>query len=164
LKEPCEAAMLDVGDEAPDFSLPDQDGRTVTLESLLAAGDLVLYFYPADFTPVCTREACAFRDRHEPLRQIGVNLVGVSPQSAGSHRRFRQAHDLPFALLCDEDKQVIRAFGVDGPLGFGVRRATFHVGSDRWIKGRALADVFLSSHVELIERVLGRVSRAPDRA
>jgi len=147
--------MLNVGDHAPDFSLTDQDGETVTLASLLAAGDLVLYFYPADFTPVCTREACVFRDRHAALADRGVRVVGVSPQSATSHQRFRDAYALPFQLLCDEKKSLIRAFGVDGPLGFGVRRATFLIGRDGRIRNRAVADIFLGDHQALIDAALG---------
>src|SRR5512139_2062489 len=148
--------MLNAGDIAPDFSLPDQDGNTVTLTGLVADGDVVLYFYPADFTPVCTREACEFRDRHASLRNVGVRIIGVSPQSAKSHQKFRDAYALPFPLLCDEHKTVIKAFGVDGPLGFGVRRATFHIGRDKRIVKRALADVFLGNHIELIEQLLAR--------
>jgi len=146
--------MLKVGETAPDFSLPDQDGVIVTLTSLLAEGDLVLYFYPADFTPICTREACEFRDHHTALRGIGTQVIGISPQSSASHQRFRTANALPFPLLCDGDKTVIRAYGVDGPLGFGVRRATFHIGRDGRVLNRAVADIFLGDHIELIEQAL----------
>jgi peroxiredoxin Q/BCP len=146
-----ENSMLDVGATAPGFSLPDQDGNVVTLSGLLAEGDLVLYFYPADFTPVCTKEACVFRDRHPALVDAGARVVGVSPQSPGSHRRFREAYALPFTLLSDDKKNVIRAFGVDGPLGFGVRRATFLIGRDGVIRRRALADLFLADHEALLD-------------
>jgi thioredoxin-dependent peroxiredoxin len=148
--------MLKVGEMAPDFSLPDQDGTPVTLAALLAGGDLVLYFYPADFTPVCTREACEFRDHHDALRRIGAQVIGVSPQSVASHQRFRTAYSLPFPLLCDGDKTVIRAYGVDGPLGFGVRRATFHIGRDGRVQNRVVADIFLGDHIELIEKVVAK--------
>jgi peroxiredoxin Q/BCP len=146
--------MLTTGDVAPDFTLTDQDGTPVALSVLLAKGDLVLYFYPADFTPVCTREACEFRDRFDDLTDVGVQIVGISPQSAASHRRFRESFRLPFPLLCDEGKDAIRAFGVDGPLGFGVRRATYLIGSDGVIKNRVVADIFLGSHMDLIRAVI----------
>jgi peroxiredoxin Q/BCP len=146
--------MLNIGDRAPDFTLTDQDGQAVTLAGLLREGDLVLYFYPADFTPVCTREACVFRDHHAALADRGVRVVGVSPQSATSHQRFRETYALPFRLLCDEKKAVIRAFGVDGPLGFGVRRATFLIGRDGTIRNRAVADIFLGDHQALIDAAL----------
>lgn len=146
--------MLKAGDTAPQFALQDQDGNAVVLADLLKGGDLVLYFYPADFTPVCTREACEFRDRFDDLSSVGVQIVGVSPQSAKSHQKFRDAFDLPFPLLCDERKELIKAFGVDGPLGFGVRRATYLIGADGVIKNRAVADIFLGDHVALIRGVI----------
>jgi peroxiredoxin Q/BCP len=124
------------------------------LAGLLAGGDVVLYFYPADFTPVCTREACEFRDRFDDLSSVGVQIVGVSPQSASSHQRFRASFSLPFPLLCDERKVLIKAFGVDGPLGFGVRRATYLIGTDGIIKKRVVADLFLGDHMELIRGVI----------
>ncbi len=121
-------------------------------------GPLVLYFYPADFTPVCTREACAFRDNFDGLASVNVQIVGVSPQSAASHRRFRDTFKLPFPLLCDENKQVIRAFGVDGPLGLGVRRVTYLIGTDAIIRNRVVSDFFVGGHTELIKQV---ISQAP---
>jgi len=146
--------MLDIGEIAPDFDLPNQDGARVTLDELTRDSEVVLYFYPADFTPVCTREACAFRDRHASLEGVGARVVGVSPQSAKSHKRFQEAYQLPFALLSDDDKRVIRAYGVDGFFGLGVRRATFHIGRDKRVKNRVVADIFLGDHLELIQRVV----------
>lgn len=148
--------MLDKGDRAPDFELPDQTGQHVKLGELLNGGPVVLYFYPADFTPVCTREACAFRDRHEDLSQLDVTIVGVSPQSQASHQRFAETYGLPFPLLCDTDKRVIRAYGVDGPLGLGVRRVTYLIERDGTIANRAVSDIFLGSHLALIEAVLSQ--------
>ncbi|NJN51230.1 MAG: peroxiredoxin [Gammaproteobacteria bacterium] len=150
--------MLKAGDCAPAFELPDQDGKAVTLDGLLAQGELILYFYPADFTPVCTREACEFRDRFEDLAAVQVQIVGVSPQSAKSHQQFRSSFSLPFPLLCDEGKTVIDAFGVNGPLGFGVRRATYLIGVDRTIRSRVVADIFLGSHMDLIRQVIAERS------
>jgi len=146
--------MLKVGDTAPDFALEDFDGPQTTLSELLDGESLVVYFYPADFSPVCTREACALRDRHDALREVGVRVLGVSPQGSDSHRRFRESYKLPFALLSDPSRKVIEAFGVNGPLGFGVRRATFLIGPDRTIRTRAVADVFLGSHLELIQAAI----------
>jgi len=146
--------MLRIGDTAPGFSLPDQNGTAVSLDDLLRTGQVILYFYPADFTPVCTREACAFRDRFDDLREVSVPLVGISPQSVASHHRFAQLHDLPFPLLADTDRSLIRAFGVSGPFGFGVRRATFLVDQQRRIVNRAVSDLFLASHLSLVQKVL----------
>lgn len=146
--------MLGVGDRAPDFELKDQFGSLVTLEGSLSAGDLVLYFYPADFTPGCTAEACAFRDSFEDLSQIRVQVVGVSPQDTESHRRFAEAYALPFPLLADPDRMVIQAYGVEGPFGIGVRRVTFLIDRTKTIRNRVVADLFLGKHRDLIAKVL----------
>jgi len=146
--------MLKVGARAPDFELASQAGETVTLDGLLANGELILYFYPADFTPVCTREACAFRDQHEDLSQAGVQIVGVSPQSAGSHERFTSTFDLPFPLLSDRNKKVIRAYGADGPFGIGVRRVTYLIGTDKTIVNVAHAEFSVGSHMDLVKEIL----------
>jgi peroxiredoxin Q/BCP len=144
--------MLEVGTRAPDFSLPDADGTPQSLAGLLSQGSLVLYFYPADFTPGCTKEACDLRDLHGELVRSGLRVVGVSPQSPESHARFREAHSLPFTLLSDERKAVIRAYDVDGPLGFGVRRATYLIGQDATIKDALLADLRIGRHAEFVRK------------
>jgi peroxiredoxin Q/BCP len=144
--------MLKVGDTAPDFSLPDQDGRPQTLDALLAGGPLILFFYPADFSPVCTRQACEFRDGYADLAAAGISVAGVSPNSHASHRRFDDRHKLGYPLLADPDKAVIKAFGIDGPLGIGMRRATFLIGSDRTIQAAVRADFRLGPHRELIRQ------------
>ncbi|MGR8919318.1 MAG: peroxiredoxin [Gammaproteobacteria bacterium] len=146
--------MIDVGDVAPDFELPDQLGNRISLGSLLSRGEVVVYFYPADFTPVCTAEACAFRDVFDDLRGIDVQVVGISPQDESSHQRFAERHALPFPLLVDAGKGVIRAYGVNGPLGFGVRRATFLVGRDGRVRNRVVSDFFVGSHMSLVRELL----------
>jgi peroxiredoxin Q/BCP len=115
---------------------------------------LILYFYPADFTPGCTREACDLRDLHARILAAGLRVVGVSPQSPESHRRFREAHVLPFLLLSDEDKVAIKAYDVDGPLGIGVRRATFLVDGGRRIVDAVLADLMIGRHQAFVERAI----------
>lgn len=146
--------MLETGDLAPDFELPDQDGRKHRLGDLLGGRPLILYFYPADFTPGCTREACDLRDLHTRILSAGLRVVGVSPQSPESHRRFRDEHSLPFMLLSDEDKVAVKAFGVDGPLGIGVRRATFLIDAKRRIVDAVLADLRISRHQEFVQRAI----------
>jgi peroxiredoxin Q/BCP len=146
--------MLKAGDRAPDFTLPDQDGRPTALKDLLADGPLVLYFYPADFTPGCTKEACEIRDMHDDILEAGVRVVGVSPQGGDSHARFRKKYGLQFTLLADEDKVAIKGFGVDGPLGLGVRRATFLIGQDGTIRDTVLADVMVGKHGDFIRRAV----------
>ena len=144
--------MLKNGEPAPDFTLPDQDGRKRRLSELIGGRPLILYFYPADFTPGCTKEACDLRDLHTRILASGLRVVGVSPQSPESHRRFREQHSLPFTLLSDEDKVVIKAFDVDGPLGIGVRRATFLIDGKQRVVDAVLADLRIGRHQEFVER------------
>ena len=146
--------MLKTGDRAPNFTLTDQDGRELSLAQLLEEGPVVLYFYPADFTPGCTKEACTIRDMHDEIAAAGMRVVGVAPQEAASHARFRDKHGLPFTLLADPDKAVIKAYGVDGPLGIGVRRATFLVGADGVIRDAVLADIRIGRHEEFIRAAI----------
>lgn len=146
--------LLSIGDSAPDFEAPDQNGERVRLTALLERGPVIVYFYPADFSPICTAQACAFRDQAESLDEVGCHILGVSPQSASSHRRFASTHSLTFPLLSDTDKTIIRAYGVDGPLGLGVRRATFLIGKDGRIRNRVVSDLFLGSHTAFIRSVL----------
>lgn len=150
--------MLKEGDTAPDFELESGPGERVTLDELLADGPLILYFYPADFTPVCTKEACSIRDMHEDIDAAGFTIVGVSPQSTSSHDRFRERYDLPFRLLYDDGKKVIRQFGVDGMLGFGVRRATFVIDPDKTIRGRVVSELSVGNHTDFIREAIARAS------
>jgi peroxiredoxin Q/BCP len=100
------------GDTAPDFTLPGDDGTQVCLYDLLEQGPVVLFFYPKDNTTVCTAEACAFRDAHEAFAEHGVQVLGVSRDSVGSHERFRGKHGLPYRLISDPDGVAHKAFGV----------------------------------------------------
>jgi peroxiredoxin Q/BCP len=99
--------MLKAGDKAPEFVLENDKGEEISLSDLLKNGPLILYFYPADFTPGCTAEACSIRDIHSDIQSVGLQVAGVSPQDADSHARFREKHDLPFELLCDPDKHDV---------------------------------------------------------
>ena len=146
--------MLDTDDKAPEFTLPDQDGHDISLTALLKDGPAILYFYPADFTPGCTREACSIRDLHRELTRAGITVAGISPQSPESHKRFREKHSLPFTLLADEKKEVIRMFGVNGPLGFWVQRVTYLVDQNRVIKGRVKAHFSIDEHEDFIKRAI----------
>jgi peroxiredoxin Q/BCP len=146
--------MLDVGTKAPEFILNDQDGHETSLSDLLQSGPLILYFYPADFTPGCTKEACSIRDIHNDIQSVGLQVAGVSPQDEDSHRRFRDEHELPFVLLSDTEKVAIKMYDVDGPFGVGVRRATFLISQDRTIKDAMMADVRIGRHQEFIEKAV----------
>ena len=147
-----DATVLAVGDRAPEFSLPDDRGVEVSLSSILHTGSLLLYFYPADFTPGCTREACGIAEYYPALSDQGIRVIGVSPQRPDSHQRFRERYQLPFPLLCDADKTVIRMYDVDGPLGIGVRRATYLIDPARIVRGALLADLRIERHLEFIRQ------------
>jgi len=127
--------MLQDGDLAPDFALPDADGKTVRLSDLPAAYKVV-YFYPKDATSGCTKEAQAFSDLKDAFDSAGANVVGISPDSVKSHAKFRDKYGLRVTLLSDEDKVAIEAFGVwvekklYGRAYMGVERATFLIGPD----------------------------------
>lgn len=129
------AVTLAAGDPAPPFALPDQDGAEHRLEDY-AGRILVLYFYPRDFTPGCTAEACSFRDAHAEIAVAGAAVLGVSTDDAASHRRFREEHGLPFPLLADAGAEVASRYGawgertLYGRTSVGMTRATFVVGPD----------------------------------
>ena len=146
--------MLANGQKAPEFELADQDGRKLTLKALLKDGPLILYFYPADFTPGCTKEACSFRDLHQDLLKAKLRVVGVSPQDVDSHRRFADKHGLNFPLLADLDKKAVKAYDLDGPLGFGVRRGTYLIGTDGRIQDSILADLRIGSHEAFVKKAI----------
>ena len=146
--------MLPIGSRAPEFTLPDHNEQSVSLSTLLRHGPVILYFYPADFTPGCTREACNIRDLHAELLQAGLDVAGISPQSPDSHRRFREKYSLPFTLLADVDKFVIRMYDVQGPFGFGVRRATYLIDQARYIRSAVLADFRIAEHAEFVKRAV----------
>ena len=152
--------MLAVGARAPEFTLPDQDERDTSLTSLLNRGSLVLFFYPADFTPGCTKEVCLVRDLHTEILQRGLNVAGISPQGPASHREFRAKYGLPFTLLSDEAKAVVRMYDVNGPLGFGVRRATYLIDQARNVRDAVLADFRIGLHEDFIRKAMALSSGA----
>ena len=122
--------MLEIGMKAPDFTLTDKDGNTVCLSEFLGK-KVVLYFYPKDNTPGCTRQACAFAAAYEGFKSRDVVVIGISKDSAASHQKFAQKHELPFILLSDPELQAIQAYGVwqekklYGKVSMGVVRTTF---------------------------------------
>jgi peroxiredoxin Q/BCP len=146
--------MLEPEQKAPEFTLPDQDGHDISLTSLLKDGPAILYFYPADFTPGCTREACSIRDLHREIARAGLTVAGISPQSPDSHKRFREKYNLPFTLLSDETREVIKMFGVSGLLGVWVQRVTYLIDQDRIVKGRVKAHFSISEHENFIKTAI----------
>ena len=122
--------MLEVGTKAPGFTLPDAEGNLVSLADF-AGKRVVLYFYPRDNTPGCTRQACAFAGAFEEFKQIDAVVIGISKDSVASHQKFAEKHGLPFILLSDQELSVIQAYGVwqekktCGKVSMGVVRSTF---------------------------------------
>ncbi len=105
---------LTPGTKIPEFTLPDQDGRDFSSLEVMGKKPLVVFFYPKDHTPGCTREVCAFRDNYEDFRELGAEVVGISSDSRSSHVKFATAYRLPFRLLSDEDRKVRKLFKVKG--------------------------------------------------
>jgi peroxiredoxin Q/BCP len=126
---------ISAGDQAPDFTLSDDEGRMHTLSDYRGK-PVVLYFYPKDNTSGCTKEACGFRDDYSAYQNVGVTILGVSPDSSKSHANFRAKYELPFTLLADPDREVIKMYGAWGLKKLygreyeGVMRTTFLIGED----------------------------------
>ena len=146
--------MLKSGERAPEFSLPDETGTDRSLTELLSAGAIVLYFYPADFTPGCTRQACQLRDLHPEIVRAGMRVVGISPQAPNSHAKFRDKYQLPFTLLSDLQKTVIKMYGLNGPLGLGVRRASYLIDGGRRVRDAVLADFRIGRHMDFVRKAV----------
>ena len=131
--------MLEAGIKAPNFTLPDKDGNPISLSDFLGK-KVVLYFYPKDNTPGCTRQACAFAAAYEAFRSRNAVVIGVSKDSTASHQRFAAKYDLPFVLLSDPERQAIEAYGVwqekkmCGKVSMGVVRSTYVIDGDGVIR------------------------------
>ena len=131
--------MLEVGTKAPDFTLPDKNGNPVSLSDF-AGKRVVLYFYPRDNTPGCTRQACAFAQNYDTFKELGVEVIGVSKDSAASHEKFAAKYELPFILLSDPELTVLQAYDVwkekkqYGKVSMGVVRSTYVIGPDGTIE------------------------------
>jgi thioredoxin-dependent peroxiredoxin len=142
--------MVEEGKPAPDFTLADQQGKKVTL-SKLKGSPVVLYFYPKDDTPGCTKEACAFRDAFADYKKAGAVILGISPDDSKSHAKFVEKFDLPFPLLADHEKQVCEAYGVwkeksmYGKKYMGVERTTFVI-DKKGIVGKVFPKVRVDGH------------------
>jgi thioredoxin-dependent peroxiredoxin len=146
-----------VGDLAPDFTLSDQAGKKVCLYDLLAQKPVVLFFYPKDNTPGCTKEACTFRDRHSVFQESGAEVLGISGDSVSSHQQFANTYQLPFQLLSDEGNKVRSLFGVPSTLWILPGRVTYLI--DRTGKIRYLFESQLDfeGHIEGALKALQKI-------
>lgn len=144
------AGAVEEGAVAPDFTARDQQNREVSL-SQFRGQVVVLYFYPKDDTPGCTKEACGFRDEYQALKKAGAVVLGVSTDPVESHAKFARKYELPFTLLADENRQVVKAYGVWGKKKFmgreyeGTHRGTFLIGPDGVIR-RVWREVKAAEH------------------
>ncbi len=160
--------MLPEGSPIPDVTVPPTPGlcdEPTTLRDLAAEGPIILYTYPADGTPLCTRQACIMRDgiaeHADELQRAGLRVVGVSPQGRASHDRFSARHDLPFPIIADEGKHVLRALDALGLLGMP-RRVTYLLRTDGAIGAAITADVRLSQHRKFMKTALKLVANPTD--
>lgn len=146
------AKMLKEGDQAPDFTIKDQDGNDVKLADFKGQ-KVVLYFYPKDDTPGCTKEACSFRDADDVYKEKGINVFGVSTDNEKSHQKFISKFNLPFSLLADTDKNLVNAYGVWGEKSMygkkymGINRTTFLIDEEGKIK-KIFNKVNVSEHAD----------------
>ncbi len=145
---------VEEGQQAPDFELASESGERVRLSGLRGK-PVVLYFYPRDDTPGCTKEACAFRDAYGEFEERGAVLLGVSPDDEASHARFKEKYSLPFTLLADKEHEAAEAYGAwrekknYGRTYWGVHRSTFVIGADGTIV-RAMYGVKPDGHPEQV--------------
>ena len=138
-----------VGDTAPDFTLPSQSGEEVSLSDFVGKKKaVVLYFYPKDDTPGCTREACSFREEHERFGDLEAEVVGVSSDSVRSHQRFVEKHGLPFVLLSDEGGEVRKLYGVPNTLGLFPGRVTYVIDEEGVVRHVFSSQLGVTRHVE----------------
>jgi len=153
-------SKLGIGDLAPDFELAGSDARTYRLRDL-GGNWVVLAFYPGDFTPVCTRQFCSYRDAADHLDDLDAVVLGISPQSVDSHERFTREHALTVPLLADPEHETARAYGVVAPGGL-VRRSIFIVDPDGIVRYRHVA--LLGLRYKDVEHLAAALSLAHDAA
>ena len=142
------AKALDVGDRAPDFELPGPGGRPVSLAALRAQGPVVVFFYPKDNTPGCTRQVCAFRDHFADFVAAGAQVVGISRDEVASHAAFAGQHGLTYPLLSDDRGAVAQRFGVSKMLGLMPGRVTFVVDRDGVVRHRCSGQLQIRRHID----------------
>ena len=154
------AELLKVGDVAPDFSVSANNGTTVHLKAQLGKGPIVLYFYPKDSTPGCTKEACGIRDDFAEFKGLNATVFGVSFDSVESHQKFIAKYQLPFVLLADTDKKISIAYGAAGPYSWWASRITYIINA-QGIIARVFPKVSPAKHSAELHQALTELPPAP---
>ena len=145
---------VDVGSLAPDFALPSQSGEVVSLKHFLRSRPVVLFFYPKDDSPGCTRQACAIRDDHEEFTELDAEVIGISSDPAASHERFAKKHDLPFTLLSAAEGRVRRLYKVASTFGLFPGRVTYVIDKEGVVRHVFSSQLGITRHVEEALRAL----------
>ncbi len=140
--------MVTVREQAPDFRLPNSSGDYVSLHDFLGKQNVVVYFYPKDFTRGCTSEACSFRDSYEAFKDLGAEVIGISGDSQKSHDAFAREHRLPFILLSDTDGSVKRSYGVKKSLGLFEGRVSFVIDKKGIVRHIFSSQMRATAHME----------------
>jgi thioredoxin-dependent peroxiredoxin len=151
-----------VGSVAPDFTLPSQSGVMVNFKDFIGTKPVVLFFYPKDDTPGCTKEACAFRDDYDQFEKLDAEVIGISSDSVESHRRFAKKHDLPFTLLSDEVGQVRKRYGVRNSFGLFPGRVTYVIDEEGVVRLIFSSQLGVEQHVEEALKALQAISSGTD--
>ncbi len=145
--------MLKTGQAAPDFAFRNTQGEQVHLHDLLGEKSAVVYFYPQDFTPGCTKEACSFRDMYPTIQGRDVEVVGVSPQGEESHERFRTRYKIPFPLAADTDHAIAKAYGIRSLLGL-TKRVTFVIDRQGIIRNVIHSELRIGKHLNGVQTII----------
>src|SRR5215212_6979847 len=154
---------VDAGSKAPNFTLASQSGEMVNLKDFIGTKPVVLFFYPKDDTPGCTKEACAFRDDYEEFGKLDAEVIGISSDSVDSHRRFASKHDLPFTLLSDEGGKVRKLYGVQNSFGLFPGRVTYVIDEEGMVRHIFSSQLGVERHVEEAIEALRGYDRVPKR-
>ena len=154
-----DSMKINVGDKAPDFTLPSQMGDNVTLSEYFGKKNIVLYFYPKDESPGCTREACKFRDRYEVFTGLGAEVLGISSDSLESHKSFATHHGLPFILLSDEDNKVRELYGVSSTMGIIPGRVTYIIDKKGVVRHIFSSQFQPEKHIEEALKILKELEK-----
>ncbi len=145
---------VNIGDKAPDFTLPSQMGDNVTLSEYFGRKNIILYFYPKDETKGCTREACEFRDRYDVFTNLGAEVLGVSSDTLESHKSFATHHGLPFLLLSDEKGKVRKLYGVPSTMGVIPGRVTYIIDKKGFVRHIFNSQFQPEKHIEEALKIL----------